>query len=778
MSHCQTGVFAPAKPRPPLIGRLLCVLGSLLAAACPAWAADAPAHIESVQVGFRGVVEVGRWNPISIRVSGTSGTEITPRVIAADVEGRPVRQSGPPVLLRGTSTVVTMVYQHGPIESPVVVELLRGSEVLDVQTLRHGAGSGSGSGSLQTVTQQTDLVLCLGEPVLGYERAAQHVAKLRELRPDRVAPLVVQHYSPQQLHDLPPDPRSWEAVDVCVISPKCEIPEALGVSLKSWVRQGGQLVLIGGEEVTSVDSPGLTGWLPIQLDGAMIHHDITALNGSIPGSATLRLREGSKRTVQWKAESGKILAHSLDGPIVVRSGESLGTVTAIALDINALPFARSTAEGMTLEWESLPDLCRWLAGLPAIPKLAEGAERAQSDLNPTGVSDLQTQLVNTLDQFPEVLRPSYWVVLGSALLFLVIVGPLDFLIVHRWLKRPHWTWLTLPVWVALGGWVGLSAAARTEGTRALTRQLDLVTWDAVAGEAQLESWLTIYSPQHQRFEVAAQPGAMHPVSPAETRMRWSGRPEASFRGLYRPTDLGGGAAVEWAEGGESVRSLPIRHGASVVLEAQSHWKQTLPVTSDLSDVGDGQLKGTFSHQFEGELIDWVLVYGNFAYHSEHNDTPLRAGETVRADRAPSRLVTDYLVRVGTKEVQRKDRKTKDYTFTHQSYAPLGRDLLVLMQTTSFYQLAGGESYTGLTNSTLRREDLSRLVDANRAVLFGRYRNPAYQAPEQPVEVAGSSAEPLAMQYRLDGKPVTPRYRECFVRWVLPVKQRADSPAGL
>ena len=770
MSHCQTGAFAFAKPRPPLIGWLLSVMGTLLAAACPVFAVEAPAHIESVQVGFRGVVEVGRWTPIAIRVSGTPGTEITPRVTAADVEGRPVRQSGPPVVLSGTSTVVWMVYQHGPLESPVVVELLRGTEVLDEQTLRHGGGG------LQTVTQQTDFVMCLGEPVLGFERAAQTVAKMRESRPDRVAPLVVQHYAPQQLSDLPPDPRSWEAVDVCVISPKCEIPEALGVSLKAWVRQGGRLVLIGGEEVTSVASPGLANWLPIQLDGAMIHHDITALNGSIPGSATLRLREGSKRTVQWNVESGKILAHSLDGPIVVRSGESLGTVTAIALDINALPFARGTAEGQTLEWESLPDLCRWLAGLPAIPKLAEGAERPQSDLNPTGVSDLQTQLVNTLDRFPEVVRPSYWVVLGSALLFLVIVGPLDFLIVHRWLKRPHWTWLTLPVWVTLGVLVGLWVAARTEGTRALTRQIDLVTWDAVAGEAQLDSWLTIYSPQHQRFEVACQPGAMNPVSPAETRMRWTGRPEAGFRGLYRPTDLSGGAAVEFAEGGRAVRSLPIRHGASVVLEAKSHWKQTLPVTADLFEVGDGQLKGTFSHQFDGELVDWVLVYGNFAYHSEPHDGPLRAGETVGADQVPSRLVTDYLVRVSTKEVQRKDRKTKDYTLTHQSYDPLGRDLLGLMQTTSFYQLAGGQSYTGLTNSTLLREDLSRLVDANRAVLFGRFRNPAYEDPELPVEGAGSSAEPLAAQYSLDGKPVTPRYRECFVRWVLPVKQRAESPA--
>ncbi len=778
MSHFQTGAFAFAKPRPPLIGWLLRVVGTLLAAACPVGAADTSAHIDAVQVGFRGVVEVGRWTPISIRLTGTPGTELTLRVTAADADGRPVRQAGPPVVLSGTSQVVWMVYQHGPIESPVVVELLRGTEVLDEQTLRHGESGGG----LQTVTQQTDLVLCLGESVLGFERAAEIVDKIRESRPDRVAPLVVQHYSPAQLLELPPDPRGWEAVDVCVISPKCEIAEALGATLRAWVHQGGRLVLIGGEEVTSVASPGLAGWLPIQTDGVMTHHDISDLNAMVPGSATLRLREGSKRTVRWKVETGKILAHSLDGPLVVRSGESLGTVTAIALDINAPPFARLSKEGHVLEWESLPDLCRWLAGLRMTPRLGDGAERPQSDLNPTGVSDLQTQLVNTLDRFPEVERPSYWVVLGSALLFLVIVGPLDYLLVHRLFKRPHWTWLTLPVWIALGGVVGLSAATRTEGTRVLTRQLDLVTWDAVEGEVHLESWLTIYSPQHQRFEVSCQPGAMHPVSPVETQMRWAGRPEAGFRGLYRRTDLSGGAAVELTVGGRAVRSLPIRQGASVVLETKSQWKQQLPLVADLYDLGDGQLKGTFSHQFDGDLVEWVLAYGNFAYFPPRNDTSveriLQTGERLSMDQISSHLVTDYLVHISPKTIQRKDRKTVDYSLSSEPYDPLGRDLFNLLQTTSFHQLTGGESYTSLMNTTLQTEDLSRLVEANRAVLFGRFRNSAYGEAQMPVEAAaGGTAEPLAAQYSLDGKPVTPRYRECFVRWVLPVKQKADSPAA-
>ena len=651
MLNRQTGDFASAKPRPLMFFWLLGGLWALLTVAAPLPASDVSARIESVQVGFRGVVEVGRWSPISVRVTGVAGTEITLRVTSADSEGRPVRQSATPVALSGASTVLSLIYQHGPIKSPVVVELLNGlngNEVIAQQTVRHGTEGGG----LQTVSQLTDFVVCLGEPVLGFERAAQIAQEIRLTRPDRVAPLLVQHYSPEQLPELPPDPRGWEAVDVFVISAQCQIIDPLGASLQEWVRRGGRIVLIGGNEEQWATSPGLMYWLPIKPVGQITHHDITSLNVSIPGSATLRLREGSLRTGRWTTESGAVLARSLDGPLVVRSGESLGTVTAIALDLNDLPFVRVTDDRQSLVWESLPDLCRWLAGLPLIPTLVEGSQRPQSDLNPTGVSDLQTQLVNTLDRFPEVVRPSYWVVLGSALLFLVIVGPLDFLVVHRLFQRPHWTWISLPLWIILAGMVGLSAAARTGGDRELTRQLDLVTWDAVEGTARLDSWLTIYSPEHHRYKVNCVPGTMNPASKtSHTQLRWAARPEAGFRGLYRETDIGSGATVEVAEEGESFHALPIRHGASHVLEAKLHWEQALPVKAEFLDEGDGHLKGNFSHQFDGELVDWVLVYGSFAYLPPRNgagvESPLRAGEELRVDQIPSRLLVDHLVRMST-----------------------------------------------------------------------------------------------------------------------------------
>lgn len=774
MSHRQTGDFAITKASPSLIFCALGVVWSLLVVA-PLAAAEPPAvQIDSVRIGFRGIVEVGRWTPVTFSVSGPAGTEVTPRVISADVDGNPCQLPGDPIVLGGEPAVVSMVYQHGPIDTPIIVELVRGTRVVD----RFESHPGKENQALQLVSQQTDFVLSLGKALIGFERAAEVVTGLRNTHPDVVAPMLVQNYSAEQLSELPRDARGWESVDACVITSDCQIPESLGQVIRGWVHNGGRLVLTGGEQVTSIASPGLAGWLPVKADGTTRYRDITTLNRLIAGSSTLRLRDGSLQAVRWTADAG---FEAAEGGLVVRVGESQGTVTAISLDINAAPFVQGTGEQATMAWDALPNLCRWLAELPAIPKLEKEAKRPQSDLNPTGVSDLQTQLVNTLDRFPEVKRPNYWIVLGATLLFLVVAGPVDYLLVHRLLKRPHWTWLTLPVWIGLGTMVGLSAATRTGGTRELSRQLDLVTWDAQQGEGYLDSWFTLYSPEHHRYEIACQPGAMIPAKDADTHMRWAGRPEVGFRGLYHETDINDGAGIEESVGSRSIRSLPLRHGASIVLETKSAWKQTAPLTSDLVDMGEGHLRGSFSHQLDGELIDWVLAYGSFAYLPPKDNAGveqvLKPGEVIQADQVPSRIMADYLVRLGTRAVLREDRKSNDYSVGREVYNPLSEDLYLLLRTASFNQVVGGSGYTGLTNSTLRHEDMSPLLGAHRAVLFGRLRSSAYQDSEEAIENASGAVEPLAAQYSVDGEPMSPRYRECFVRCIIPVKQFSKKSSG-
>jgi hypothetical protein len=72
-------------------------------------------------------------------------------------------------------------------------------------------------------------------------------------------------------------------------------------------------------------------------------------------------------------------------------------------------------------------------------------------LGQSGLTDLATQFLRTADEFESVERVSTWTVMGLMLLYLFIIGPIDYLVVHRILKRPRWTWVTFPLMVALHG---------------------------------------------------------------------------------------------------------------------------------------------------------------------------------------------------------------------------------------------------------------------------------------------------------------------------------------
>ena len=81
----------------------------------------------------------------------------------------------------------------------------------------------------------------------------------------------------------------------------------------------------------------------------------------------------------------------------------------------------------------------------------------------------------------------------------------------------------------------------------------------------------------------------------------------------------------------------------------------------------------------------------------------------------------------------------------------------------------------MTNATLQSEDLSSLVVSRKAVFFGRLRTAAYDDPATPMQDASADSQ-LVARYTIDGQAHSPRYRECYVRWILPVKSaEAASP---
>ena len=127
--------------------------------------------------------------------------------------------------------------------------------------------------------------------------------------------------------------------------------------------------------------------------------------------------------------------------------------TVVGIDVDRPPLS---------EWPPLSVVMSRLAGLTELTQRAAAPSRT-GRLAHSGITDLASQLAQAQRTFPQVERSSLWTVLGLLVGYLVLIGPIDYVLAHRVLRRPHLTWVTFPLLVAaaavLAGWT----ARRTNG---------------------------------------------------------------------------------------------------------------------------------------------------------------------------------------------------------------------------------------------------------------------------------------------------------------------------
>jgi hypothetical protein len=167
----------------------------------------------------------------------------------------------------------------------------------------------------------------------------------------------------------------------------------------------------------------------------------------------------------------RVVVNSINGPLISRISSGAGVITMVAIDLNLKPLDR---------WLSLSELYETLL----FGKILEvGAEqiRRGGKISSSGVTDIATQLANASDAIPANERWSSWHAMLMMLVYLAVIGPLDYLLVVRLLHRPRLTWLTFPLMLVLAcgltlWWSGSQRAAAT------VRQIHLL--DVSQGESQ------------------------------------------------------------------------------------------------------------------------------------------------------------------------------------------------------------------------------------------------------------------------------------------------------
>ena len=752
----------------------ICLNGNPVGAATPV-----SLEIKRVQVGLAGRFQVGSWTPLSVAVVAGGNQPLTAKlvVIAADPDGQLVHtESAEQVLQANQLQILHTRFMPGRAAAEFVVRVeVKGGEFVE-QKIRP-VSQPTGESNLKVGFRQDVLFWGLSgveanvltrskELLLTPETASRALASSDEPRPELI---------PLSPADLPTEAADYASLDVLILAAASELPGSSmsflsqlttqqQLAVRDWVElRGGHLVLSLGSHLVEFERTELAKWLKFPLQAETEIRQLDGLESYSPHPSELRVN-GAVSSIRMGNIAGNVLARSLDGPLIVQLPFGFGRVSFIALDLDRPPLKN---------WEGLSHLLHKLIGTERDQVRGvrvKGAQLAKSTIN-----DLSSQMFASLEEFPQVFRLSLWSVMALLGVYVLIVGPLDYILVHRWLQRPHWTWITLSIWVVAGSALIVGVSNWLNGTQLSATQLEIVDLDESSRLLRGQSWLTLYSPRTAKAAVELSRvvpawSSTGQIERAPPLVSWAAPAENRVGGLYRE----GGVQLTQRDYHAVSSTSPTQQAGFVDYPLQvwstghlcGEWSAKTPelVESKLVSSGLGRLSGTVSHHLPDTLEDCLLAYANRVYFPVVRRTQ-GAG---RADLVPhfsweiggsqpveQRDLRSFLTQVYTKEIRRDNQKTNSEMLDMQTpYDPARRDQAYIIRMLTFHQAAGGHDYTGMRHDVLGNFDLSSHLRLGRAVLLGRLKK-------------------SAAEWKVNGSAITAPDSQTFVRIVLPVDRARE-----
>jgi hypothetical protein len=395
-------------------------------------------------------------------------------------------------------------------------------------------------------------------------------------------------------------------------------------------------------------------------------------------------------------------------PLVIRTPVGLGQIVFCAVDPDTEPLLDWPGRGRLVG-----RLLEWTMG----QRDAGQIDGRRGEMAHVGFEDISGQLRVALDQFPRVFVVPFSLVAALAVLYIAIIGPLDYFVL-RWSTRSMgWTWLTFSLTVALFVGIAFLLARVWKGDQLSINQVQLVDVDVASGWTRGTAWTHIYSPRSQTFNLTLEPDWPWERDEANrgAALTWNGLPGRGFGGmdsgvasvsLADPYTLTASRSAG-ADGQFGLRGFPITVWSSRSLFGQWWCRSAVDASSDLSAGADGQLRGSLENPLPWPLEDCVLAYDGWAYSI--GKLPPAKSQPIEGLQRLRRL-EDILVR---RQVNLEEMKK-----VTTPWDPRGVDVPRIMQMVMLHQAAGGRGYVKLTNRFRRSLDLSDHLTAGRAILMG------------------------------------------------------------
>lgn len=411
----------------------------------------------NAQAGFDGIYEESA--PVSVFVSvRNDGAAVEGEIqVISPVGGEELIYSAPVSLPAGADKRVPLVVQLLPFAGEVTVRLVGEEGVL--------------------AESKSNRLTVIGQDQLLYGVVSSDPGALAFLEtiPGRRSDAAVAFLD---LADLPEVSSAWNALDVLVLDDIDTSRLTVGQkeALRAWIESGGQLVVTGGPGGPQT-AAGVAELMPVTVSGVTTVDDLPTLSEFVGSS--LVSSGPYVLTTTGDPSPGEALIN--EGEHILLAGQTLGRgrVTFLALDPKLAPLAGW--EGSMKLWEHLA------ASAPDTPPWGGGMR--------DGYAAIQAASV-----ISGLRLPSAGQLLFFLLLYVIVIGPVNFIILRR-INRRELAWVTIPALVLLFSAATFLTGFSTRGNKAALNVMSVAFGSAGAERLRAQSVIGLYSPRRGERDI-------------------------------------------------------------------------------------------------------------------------------------------------------------------------------------------------------------------------------------------------------------------------------------
>lgn len=362
-------------------------------------------------------------------------------------------------------------------------------------------------------------------------------------------------------------------------------------SIEAWVSRGGSLVVTvrpGGADTTA----GIAGMLPVTMAGSRSVSSLKSLeeligvtqlqgNGYPPINISGQVSVGDANVRPEVEATSHVLADQDGTPLVVERELGNGHVVYLGISPGLAPLKG---------WDgTLPLMKRLLADRPL--RFSYGGFLRFSPSRGYYMGSLY-DTYGGMFALPGLDLPSPWVIGGFLLLYIIIIGPVNFIVLRR-MRRTELAWVTVPVLVGLFSVVAYLLAFQSKGGDLVAIRANAISTYPDVEQATSVQHFGLFSPVRRTYTLSL------PTDSVITEMNSYGYYQAGSDGAVpviggNPTTINNVNINTW-----SLKGFVAEHTDKVESPVETHLT-----------LGDNVIVGTVKNRTTSPLQDVALVRGD------------------------------------------------------------------------------------------------------------------------------------------------------------------------